>query len=710
MTFLNLKSFGLSALLCSLAFFSVKAQTVCASSYLMVSTDPASCAVSPTGSCTGNASVTATTFRGKIRAYFTTPIAIGIASPTITTAMSGATDLDDVYRFCISGDKGSAITRTFIDYCIYGEAASPAFPTGALIISFTSAGQAVSAACALTENIPCATSYLCLSGSGNCAAPCDAGFTIFTGKIRVFFPSSIPAGTSNPTITSVSDNSIVLGQYKLCASDDAATNVDRSYVDYCIYSNLAAQVFPTTALLSLGMQVGSLAGVSCNVTSVSLTCPSAFATIAAFPSCSPCDGAFPTYHSTIRLFFPTPIAAGTENPTVTSISSGGVALPDFKLCAITGSGVNSERTYADYCVYATSGAAVLPAGALGFNLKLSDCSSSLLCVVEPTPVMSCINMNNVMYTNITTGPNGAGGAAAGCTDMTTCSGLPMFFAGNMTLSFSPCLAAGVAAPAITSFTREAVDGTIVRYCVSESSGSAALIGSTRCSITYCVISTVSNDQYLAGNPVLDLNAGFSVTVGGLPQVLTQDDCSAANIVLPVKFGGFTASRTGDKVILKWDTYSESNNKGFFIQRNISGNWVNAGFERTAAMGGNSSERLYYSYTDINNFVGTTQYRLQQMDLDGRTAYSDTRPVKGNALKFSVFPNPSTDGKVTLVISGDNASSISIRNSMGQEVRQIRNVAPGALQLSNFAAGYYTIQVTDPKTGVVTNARFVVSTY
>jgi hypothetical protein len=674
----------------------------------MIGTDPALCAASPTGSCSGNPSGTATTFRGKMRAYFTTPIAIGIATPTITTAMSGATDLVAIYKFCISGNQGSAVLRSYVDYCIYGEAASPAFPSGTLVISFTSLGQAVSSACALAENIPCATSYLCLTGSGNCPAPCDVAFSNFVGKIRVFFPSSIPAGIANPSITSVSDGGVLLGQYKLCAASDAATNVERSYIDYCIYSNLVGQVFPTTALLSMGTQLGSLVVLSCDITSISLTCPTAFATITTSPTCSPCDGAFSTYHSTIRLFFPTALAAGTANPVITSIASGVVTLTDFKLCALAGAGVNSERTYADYCVYTTGAGILLPAGAIGFTMQLSDCLSPLVCVVEPTPVLSCINMNNVVFSNITTNAIGGGGVAGGCSDQTTCMGLDMFFAGNMTLQFSPCLPPGTAAPAITSFTRTAADGTITRYCVTESSTSSALIGSTRCSIKYCVTSTVGNDQYLATNPVLDLNAGFSVTVGGLPQVLTQDDCAAANIVLPVKFGGFTATRINEKVNLQWDTYSESDNKGFFVQRKTNASWGNVGFVKSSADDGNSSERLYYNYTDVNTYPGHTQYRLLQVDFDGRSAYSDVRIVKGAVQRFSVFPNPSPDGKINVVITrAGSQHDVIIRNAMGQQIKQFKNVG-NSLQVANLAVGYYVIEVRDLTTGATSSERFIVT--
>jgi hypothetical protein len=613
-----------------------------------------------------------------------------------------------MYKFCISGDKGAAVSRTYVDYCVYGDGAS-VFPTGPLTTSFTSAGEAVSGLCAIVENIPCATSYVCLTGSSNCTVSCDGTFLNFSGKIRVFFPSSIPAGVANPSVTSVMDGVATLSQFKLCASDDALTNVERTFVDYCIYSDQVGQAFPATALLTLSTQLGSLTVLPCAISSVTLSLPKAFASINPSAGCSSCDPGFTNYYRTIRVFFPGVIPVGVSNPEVTAIDTNSVVLPGFKFCAQAGNGVNSQRPYVDYCVYTSAPGGSFPPGrALGFTMKTSDCSVPFTSTLDSTAVVSCINMNNVVYSNITTGPNGAGGVAAGCTDQTTCLGVIVYFAGNMTLSFSPCIPAGVAAPAISSFTRTAADGSIIRYCVTESSSSSALIGNIRCSIQYCVTSTLSNDQYLATAPVLDLNAVFNVTVAGSPQLLTQDDCEAANIVLPVKFGGFKASRAGDKVLLDWDTYSESNNKGFFIQRNTTGTWVYTGFVNTKADFGNSSLRLYYGFTDLNSFTGITQYRLQQVDFDGKAAYSDIRVVKGSNMKFSVYPNPSPDGRIMVVIAGTNdVVDLSVRNSMGQEIRTFKNVQSGTFPIANLGAGYYTLQLIDHKTGTSSSVKFIV---
>ncbi|MDB5195776.1 MAG: hypothetical protein JWP88_146, partial [Flaviaesturariibacter sp.] len=66
------------------------------------------------------------------------------------------------------------------------------------------------------------------------------------------------------------------------------------------------------------------------------------------------------------------------------------------------------------------------------------------------------------------------------------------------------------------------------------------------------------------------------------------NCPAA-IILPVTFTSFTAVKSGAGVSLKWTTASESNNRGFNVQRlQGNGNWQTLGFVSSQAAGGNSS--------------------------------------------------------------------------------------------------------------------------
>src|SRR5207342_1163490 len=73
------------------------------------------------------------------------------------------------------------------------------------------------------------------------------------------------------------------------------------------------------------------------------------------------------------------------------------------------------------------------------------------------------------------------------------------------------------------------------------------------------------------------------------------------------------------VKLDWSTASETNNRGFEIERSIDGrNWIKVGYVPGA---GNSGILRDYSFTDKNLLKGRYLYRLKQIDFDGRPSYS-----------------------------------------------------------------------------------------
>jgi hypothetical protein len=704
-----MKSFYLGIAICAILLISnnrnahAQGVTPCASSYILISTDPATCPSVPGGNCTGSAA--ANIFRAKIRVYFAATIPIGTSTPVVTSALSGSTQLLNDFSFCVSGDQGSAITRTYVDYCVYGKNNSGPFPGGNLSMTFQSTGLLQSALCSVLNNIPCPSSFICINDPSNCT-PCDANYSILTGKVRLFFPSSIPAGVPNPVITSVADASGTLNQFKLCASASAATNVERSYIDYCVYTNLAGSVLPNTAI-TFGLQLQSLSVLQCLVVANTVPCPSAFAEITNSTQCVPCDPNFPIITGTIRIFFPSTVPAGMPAPEVVSVANAGVTLNQFKLCALAGAGTNVDRTYIDYCVYSNT-AGTLPNVPLTFTIKYSECAIPLVCLVTPVSPLPCINSTQVI--SVTSGAGGAGGTAAGCQDQSTCSGMIVYFASKLRVNFTPCLPAGFAAPTISSFTRTLANGTVIRYCLELSAASAALIGQQRCFVEYCVYSTLSGDTWFAGNPQpLPLNATYTVVINGNPTPLTQNFCTPSGAPLPVLFGFFIAERANDNYVnLRWETQTETNNRGFNVQRNTGNGWENVSFVASLAPAGNSNSPISYSYTDMNSYRGISQYRLQQVDLDGNGRYSEIRLVAGSGTnKVTIFPNPSPDGRINVLFPGSNMErNILVSDMAGRIIKQYKGVTGNHLIIEKLISGTYLLKIVD-RNAIVSYEKFTV---
>lgn len=189
-----------------------------------------------------------------------------------------------------------------------------------------------------------------------------------------------------------------------------------------------------------------------------------------------------------------------------------------------------------------------------------------------------------------------------------------------------------------------------------------------------------------------------------------EEACAAEGPLPVSLTSFTATRSNSNVLLRWETAMEENNRGFYVERNFGdGVWQTIGFVQTKAMNGNSSSRLNYEYTDLNNSRGITQYRLRQVDIDGKHAYSPIRIVRalGQKGKTIVYPNPSTNGRVNVVFSDrNNAQDVSLSDVNGRLIRRWK-AAINNIQIDNLSAGFYTIRIIDTETGEQTVEKIVV---
>jgi hypothetical protein len=181
--------------------------------------------------------------------------------------------------------------------------------------------------------------------------------------------------------------------------------------------------------------------------------------------------------------------------------------------------------------------------------------------------------------------------------------------------------------------------------------------------------------------------------------------------LPVNFQSFRASRINDyNVNLRWQTASEENNTGFAIYRMTGGQWEFIAFVPTQALGGNSSSTLTYSYVDRNNYKGISQYRIKQVDIDGKFKYSEVRAVRGllQADKVIVYPNPTVDGRVTVLFEDrDGMRDLSLTDNTGRMIRQWKGVSGNTMQIDNLQPGMYMLRILVKETGQQSVEKIVV---
>jgi len=186
----------------------------------------------------------------------------------------------------------------------------------------------------------------------------------------------------------------------------------------------------------------------------------------------------------------------------------------------------------------------------------------------------------------------------------------------------------------------------------------------------------------------------------------------AGRLLPITLANFTAVKNkNNNVTLRWETLTENGNAGFEIYRNVD----NAGFQKVGyvaskAVDGNSGTKINYEFNDLNLSKGVTQYRLKQIDLQGKATMSEIRTVKGDGSSFSmsVYPTPSTNGDVTVAVSGLQTFDMYITDVNGRVIKQLKQQSAQTVKITNLGTGMYIAKIVDLKTGEQTSEKIIVT--
>lgn len=162
-------------------------------------------------------------------------------------------------------------------------------------------------------------------------------------------------------------------------------------------------------------------------------------------------------------------------------------------------------------------------------------------------------------------------------------------------------------------------------------------------------------------------------------------------ILPVKFTSFSVTRSNTAFLIQWTTTEEVNASHYVVERSNDGTtWNNIA---TLNAAGNPANK--YSHADKSSNASTVQYRIKQVDTDGRFTYTEVRMFKNNTtatLSIRVVSNKivvqfaqQVKGKVTIDVIGLNGHVAAT---------QTANELVGTLQVTTNLKGIYIVRVSN----------------
>lgn len=187
-----------------------------------------------------------------------------------------------------------------------------------------------------------------------------------------------------------------------------------------------------------------------------------------------------------------------------------------------------------------------------------------------------------------------------------------------------------------------------------------------------------------------------------------DDLGALRTVapagpLPVVLTSFGVSRPagGTAAEVAWATASEQASAYFVVERATNPQADFQAIGQVAAAGTSAATHQYRLRDDAAPTGTVLYYRLRQVDADGREQLSAiaTLAAAGLAEGFALYPNPATNGPVSLRLPASVAAgtTVAIYSSLGQLLHQqfvSSEEQPAALVTTGLPTGIYQVVLRD----------------
>lgn len=247
--------------------------------------------------------------------------------------------------------------------------------------------------------------------------------------------------------------------------------------------------------------------------------------------------------------------------------------------------------------------------------------------------------------------------------------------------------------------------TVDRFYFISTTGGAGPVATVTFSASAAEVGTITNlraqrwngtywDAPLAGQT----STTTSVTVPGITQFSPWAISGNFN-ALPIELISFNGHLDGNKVLLQWETASETNNDFFEVQKSQNGiDFFSIG---TIKGSGTSKDRHFYQHKDYELSQGRWFYRIRQVDYDKKFTYSGVVAInigEPDPIDFQLTPNPVVERlSISSTSSFLDDMSLTIFDGSGKvafrkEYKAFGQDQTSAIDMASLSPGVYVVDI------------------
>ena len=183
----------------------------------------------------------------------------------------------------------------------------------------------------------------------------------------------------------------------------------------------------------------------------------------------------------------------------------------------------------------------------------------------------------------------------------------------------------------------------------------------------------------------------------LPAAVTNKVCTDLTLytdtifydaALPVTIINLQAQQQKSIIKVDWTSVTEINVADYEIQR--SSNALNFNTIGSLTAKGNGTQKVNYTFNDVQPLHGDNYYRIKAVDKDGKIMYSNTVLVNmvNDKIITVVYPNPAKD---ILHVETNGSATFSLINQSGKILLTTNINGKGVFNISGIAAGLYYLK-------------------